>query len=367
MTCRLKSIAAALLVAGCLSATAAPAQVSEDNMGTRSEDNMGVMTEDGFRTTQQSGGGQPASGAYGGSSSAARGGPGSGSAAAIGMTNELVTGALANEPLVPAAQNPLLGRWRTTGGNLGMDLSSIGPLGEMSSGMLAGGCESMFGKVAVFGPSSFERVTADGHTRVLRHVEYRGRGLTVAVLAPGTGAQPTILRLSDPNHATSAMGCTLERDASGGGDPGGRMRASARRMANGEGYLRMEIGSTGPAGFSPLANSHVWITREDPADVLAKAGYQAGPRGSTASTLAANCGTPFDCNQIFLKIGETAVQMLKPGPDGLGSSEPLSAGAYYVVALAPYQQKAMVWALPVSLRAGSNEFKLDQSNGQVVR
>jgi len=385
MTSRLNGIAAALVLAGSLSAAAALAQSgSEDNTGVRSEDNMGVMTEDGVRTTQQSSGNHNISGGSGGSGVVSRGGPGSGSAAAIGLTNELFGGALANEPLVPAAQNPLLGRWRTVGANPGMDLSSIGPLGSMSTGMLAGGCEDMFGKVAVFGPTSFERVTPDGRTHVLRHVEYHGRGATIAVLAPGTGTQPSVLRLSDLNHATSAMGCKLEREGAGSdgrlagptsmAPPGasqgvspGVSRVSAPSLAAGQGYLRIAIGAMGPGGFSPLANAHVWITRDDPADTLAKAGYPAPPAGSAANTLAANCGTPFDCNQIFHQIGGVAVQVFKPGPDGHGSSEPLSAGRYYVVALAPYQAKAIVWAAPIVLRAGSNDLRLDQSNGQIVR
>jgi hypothetical protein len=336
-------------------------------MGTPSEDNMGTMTEDGVRTTQ-SGAGQTSAGAYNGSGAAVGGGPGSGSAGAAGLTNEFFGAALADAPLVPAARNPLIGRWRTTGGNAGTDLSSIGPLGDMSSGMLAGGCEEMFGKTVVFGPSTYERVSADGHAEVQRHIEYHGQGATIAVLAPGTGTQPTILRLSDRDHATSALGCTLERDASAGVMAGAQgANGAPAALASGQGYLRMIVGATGPGGFSPLAGSHVWITHVDPAQTLAKAGYQAMPGGSPAGTLAANCGTPFDCNRIFVEIGDTADQVLRPGPDGLGASQPLASGSYYVVGLAPYQAKAIVWAVPISLKAGANSLKLDQSNGLVVR
>jgi hypothetical protein len=69
----------------------------------------------------------------------------------------------------------------------------------------------MFGKLMAFGPTSVERVTEDGRTQVERHVEYHGQGSSIAVLSRESGSQPTILRLSDPDHATSAMGCTLQR------------------------------------------------------------------------------------------------------------------------------------------------------------
>jgi hypothetical protein len=366
---RLKAIAAALFLIASLSATSAMAQAgSEDNTGVRSEDNMGVMTEDGVRTTQPPRGGQSNIGGSAGAGSAGRGGPGSGSAAAEGITNDLFGAALAKEPLVPAAQNPLLGRWRSIGADAGTDLSAIGPLGEMSTGLLAGGCQSMFGRMVVFGPSTFERVTPDGHTQVLHNVEYHGRGATIAVLARGTGVQPTVLRLSDLNHATSALGCVLQRDTTSAGASGVRLAsASAPRLAAGEAYLRTTIGASGPGGFNPLANAHVWITREDPAAALAKAGYPGASRGSSATILAANCGTPIACNRIFYQIGGSAIQTFKPGPDGLGSSEPLAAGSYYVIAIAPYQAKAIVWAVPIALRPGANSLKLDQNNGRIVR
>jgi hypothetical protein len=149
------------VVLGLLAAlAAAPAFAGQPT--TPSEDNMGVRTEDGYRTTDPRynhpqtniGGGAP--------SGAPMGGPGSGSAAASALTNELFTGALAQAPLLSPAQNPLIGRWRTTGATTGMDLGSIGPLGQLSMGMLAGGCDSMFGKVVTFGPTSFEHVGADG-------------------------------------------------------------------------------------------------------------------------------------------------------------------------------------------------------------
>jgi hypothetical protein len=377
----LASLAAALLLASSLTAGGALAQArSEDNMGTPSEDNMGVMTEDGFRTTQPSGSGHANSGAYGGSGSAGRGGPGSGSAAAVGITNDLFGEALANEPLVPAAQNPLLGRWRTTGGNVGMDLSSIGPLGEMSMGMMAGGCESMFGKVVVFGPSSFERVTPDGHTQVLRHVEYHGRGATIAVLARGSGTQPTIMRLSDPDHAVSAMGCTLQRDASGGDTrPAYRVRESTpgAQLANApvpppmgaptgppNATLKFQVGVSEPGRFTPLANAPLWVMAQDPRANYTAAGLPLPSGMPLLAKLASDCRSLPVCQGEVSATVRGALGRVLTDAQGHAQTPQIAAGRYYVVGVSNIQGKPLIWVQPVNVQAGMNVVTLDQLNGR---
>src|SRR5581483_8856819 len=171
---RVSGLAWVFSVAAALAAFQAAAQPQ-----TPSEDNMGVRTEDGYRTTDPRYNHPQGNIGGSGGSGGGFGHPGSGSQAAVALSNQLLNGALADQPLVPAAQNPLIGRWRTTGGNLGGDLGSIGAFGQMSAGMLNDGCQAIFGKEVTFGPSSFERVGADGRKQVLQHVEYHGNATTM--------------------------------------------------------------------------------------------------------------------------------------------------------------------------------------------
>jgi len=347
---RLKWVVAALwLCSGGLTAVQAQAP-SEDNLGSRSEDNLGVMTEDGVRTTQQP---QNAGAPLGSGSATAVGRPGSGSAAAVGLANELVVGALASAPLVPAAQNLLLGRWRVTGGNPGTDLSAIGPQGTLSSGILNGGCESLFGKAVTFGPASFERITPDGRTQVLQPVEYHGRDSTIAVLLKGSGTAPTILRLSDPDHAVTALGCTLQRDQTD----------NERRLAN-NATLEFQVGVSGPEGLTPLPNAALWVTLQDPQATYLAAGLPLPAGVPLLAKLAADCRSAQVCLGDILASVKGALGRVMTDAQGHARTPPLRPGAYYVVGVSNIQGRPLIWVQPVDVRPGTNTAILTQLNGR---
>jgi hypothetical protein len=350
---RLKWKPAALVLISTFAVCAARAQApSEDNMRPPSEDNMGVMTEDGFRTTQQ----PPNAGANGSTESAVGASrPGSGSAAAVAITNELFVGALATAPLVPAAQNLLLGRWHVTGGNLGTDLSSIGPLGSMSSGVLNSGCAQMFGKRVTFGPASFERIESDGHSEVL-HVEYHGIGSTIAVLIKGSGTQPTLLRLSDPDHAVSALGCTLLRDQS----------EEEKRLAN-NATLRFQVGVTGPGGFTPLANAPLWVMMQDPQAAYRAAGLPLPEGVSLPTKLASDCQSLPVCQGDILATVKGALGLVMTDARGQAQTPPIRPGAYYVVGVSASQGKPLVWVRRINVQPGLNTVDLNQFNANSPR
>ncbi|HEY3950950.1 hypothetical protein [Phenylobacterium sp.] len=345
---------------------------------TPSEDNLGVRTEDGVRTTDPRYH-QPQANIGGGGSGGAVGHPGSGSAAADALTNEIFNGVLAKAPLLSAAQNPLLGRWRTTGANPGMDLNSIGPLGQLSSGMLAGGCDSMFGKIVTFGPSSFERVGADGRAQVQQHVEYHGNPSRIAVLVKGSGSQPTIMSLSDPDHAVSAMGCTLQRDRSGGpGRTGGQALASipGAQLANApmpraapppsgpaNATLRFQVGISVPGGFTPLVNAPLWLMTQDPQAAYAATGLPMPQGVSLPAKLASDCRSLPVCQSEIPAIVRGALGRVMTDAQGHAQTPQIPSGRYYVVGVSAIQGKPVVWVQPVNVQPGANTLTLDQLNG----
>jgi hypothetical protein len=284
---------------------------------------------------------------------------------------------LANEPLVPAAQNPLLGRWHSTGNNL--DVGGIGALGDLAGGVMAGNCDAMFGKVVTFGPTTFEHSTLDGRTEVLKGVEYHGRGSTIAILARGTGNQPTVLRLSDPDHAVSAMGCQLQRDRSGeqrsyaGQAPAsqaGAQRANApmpSAMAPSgpaNATLKFQVGVSEPGRFTPLANAPVWVMIQDPQDNYAAAGLPLPSGVPLQVKLASDCRSVPVCQGEVGATVKGALGRVITDAQGHAQTPQIPAGRYYVVGVSNIQGKPVIWVQPVDVQPGMNVVTLDQLNGR---
>ncbi len=126
---------------------------------------------------------------------------------------------LKSKPLLPAAQNPLLGRWQQTAGkaaNLGM-LGQLPGASEVVNGAFGGGCQSIFGKGTVaFEPGTYNWVAPDGHEEVLNHVEYRSDGPNVIVISTDPDPIQLIFGFPSHDHAVVAfLGCTMQRPLSG--------------------------------------------------------------------------------------------------------------------------------------------------------
>ena len=134
--------------------------------------------------------------------------PGSGGGRVAGGMN------LKSKPLLPAARNPLVGRWRQLAAK-DADVGALGALpgvGSVVNGGLAGGCQSIFGKGTVaFTANQLNWVAPDGHEEILNHVEYRSDGGNVIVI-PTDSDLPLIFGLPDHDHVVVAfLGCRMER------------------------------------------------------------------------------------------------------------------------------------------------------------
>ncbi len=350
---RLQWIRTAFFLFNALAVIAAHAQApSEDNLHPRSEDNMGVMTEDGVRTTQS--GNPPAN--IGAGSTGGAGRAGSGSTAAAQLANEFFVGSLATAPLVAADRNLLIGRWHASGGTAGTDLSGIGPLGEMAGGMLSGGCESMFGKEVTFGPASFERLDHDGRIESVQHVEYHGTGSTIAVLLKGSGAQPMVMRLPDPDHAVSAMGCTLQRE-----------ETEEERRQTHNATLQFQAGIAGPGAVTPLVNASLWVMMQDPQATYLAAGLPLPDGVSLQAKIASDCRSVPVCLGEIVATVKGALGRVMTDAQGHAQTPPMRPGAYYVVGVSASQGKPLIWVLPVVLQPGLNTVTLNQVNGRSPR
>jgi hypothetical protein len=96
---------------------------------------------------------------------------------------------LKSKPLLPAARNALIGRWRqaaTKEVNLGMLGALPGALpgaGSVVNCGFAERCQSIFGKgMVAITPTQLNWVAPDDHEEILNHVEYRSDGANVSVV-----------------------------------------------------------------------------------------------------------------------------------------------------------------------------------------
>jgi hypothetical protein len=276
-----------------------------------------------------------------------------------------------DKPPLPPAKNPLLGRWRQGAHRDAAPRQFGDGVASFVNGAMAGGCDSIFGKgVVAFEPDALQWVAPDGHEEILNHVSYRAVGAgDVAVLTRDPGALPAMfIGLAGHDHAVVAMlNCTLERV---GAQRTALTSTPAQRAAPGPApplatgnMLTFSVG----VGGGPLANARVWITRENPALPLARGGLRGVDERAPLDSLWNNCGVPLACGQALRLIGETALASAKTDASGQAQAPSPGPGRYYVVAMAPVQTKAILWAMPVDLKPGANAVRLDASNGRAIQ
>lgn len=280
------------------------------------------------------------------------------------------------KPPLPAAKNPLLGRWRQ-GALRGISNRQLGVVADMANTMFAGGCESMFGKgVVEFAPDALNWVAPDGHTEILNHVAYRASGADVVVISREPGGITLFFGFPNHDHAVVAfLGCGMDRLGAHPTPPAGVVAANTVRAPGpavpaapipaGAAVISLTVGVMDSGVFQPFSGAKVWVTADDPAASLNRAG--AAPGSSAVARVAAGCGTPQNCNLTFYSMTGNAADTVRTDAGGHAQTKPIAPGRYYLVGVVPYQAKAMVWAQAVNLQPGANVVRLDQSNGQAVR
>jgi hypothetical protein len=313
--------------------------------------------------------------------------PGGGGGSAVAWFRSL--------PMLPAAKNPLIGRWRQTGAKP-LNLGAVGLFpgaGEFVNGALGGACEQVFGKGTVaFTPTALNWVASDGHEEILNRVEYRSDRGNVVVTSAGPDGMTLIFGLPDPNHAVVAFfGCSMQRAgapvvvasnaprpvarpaASGAAAPTSVSQGGAAGSANAVLNLRVGVGGPGGGGFTPFSPTRIFVTRDDPDAALVRAGFAPAPGGQPVDRLFAVCKSPAQggdqaqCTRALQAMTGAAIGFTSTDAAGQAQSPPLPPGRYYLVGFTPYQGHALLWHLPVDLRPGANPVTLGPQNGSLSR
>jgi hypothetical protein len=289
---------------------------------------------------------------------------------------------LKSYPLLPAARNPLLGRWQQQAAKP-LNLSNIPLLfpgtEDIVNGAFAGGCKSVFGSAGVtFAATTFSFLATDGHEEVLNHVEYRADGANIIVLA-SDGDLPLIFGMPDKDHAVVAFfGCQMSRLAPGvkpvslnARPPGAAAAPAAAAIAPGSAILKLTVGSVINGTFSsPPAGTRFFITSQNPDTSLVRAGFAPPPGGQPIDGLFNACklnqgGTQERCNQGMQALTSGSLGAAALDSDGHAETGALAPGRYYVVGFTPYQGHSLIWHLPVDLKPGANAVSLTPQNGSI--
>jgi len=286
---------------------------------------------------------------------------------------------LKSKPLLPAAKNPLLGRWvmgKTESFKLG-GLAIMPGVQDMADATFGGGCANVLGKPGgriAFTPTQLNWVAPDGHEEILNHVEYRGDAANVIVI-PTDSDLPLIFGMTGHDHAVVAfLGCTLSRAsaAAASAPPGAGARAQSEAAAPvGQAILNLTVGVQQPNGFSPaVAGTRIAVTRQNPDAGLISAGFAADASGAPIDKLFAACNIGHGGDQNRCRLGTLAMLAGALGvatTDAAGHTQTgaLPPGRYYLVGFYPYQGHELVWHLPVDLAAGTNALTLTPQNGSI--
>jgi hypothetical protein len=287
-------------------------------------------------------------------------------------------------PPLPAAKNPLLGRWRQVAarGVTGSQIGSASPLASLLpsdsldiaasivNATMAGGCESIFGKgVIAFEPNALQWVAPDGHVEILNHVEYRADGANVVMLSNDPGAVPwLIFGFPSRDHAVVALlNCAMTRvSATTAARPSAAAAASPLAPPSSgpaKSSLSVQVGAAGPGYFNPIGGAVFYVVTHDPDAALVQAGFVGR---SPIDAWFAACRTDQErCKAGIRAMTAGAVGNMRTDVAGNAEVPQLPAGRYYLVGHAAYQGKEVVWHRPVVVQPGPNRVVLDQTNGSI--
>jgi hypothetical protein len=230
----------------------------------------------------------------------------------------------------------------------------------------------MFGRgVIAFNPSSLDWVAPDGHEEILNHVEYRADGARVVVLSRDPGAVPALAFGFPSEDVAVAAGfnCTMNRvgsttAASTASPTGVHSRLGPLGAAPAgppNATLSVLAGVSAPGMLTPFENATLYLTTEDPAAALARAGF--GGTNPYADWLAACRQKRDGCMAGMNAMTSSSVGTIQLDAAGKGQTPALPSGQYFVLGFAPYQGRSLIWHRPYFLRPGANNLILDQTDG----
>jgi hypothetical protein len=151
----------------------------------------------------------------------------------------------------------------------------------------------------------------------------------------------------------SCVGARSGGDATGGG---------------GAAVLTLTAGATGrPGQFTPAAGRDVWVLKDSADAALIRGGLESSPDGSVMHNFMLACRRHApDCQRGMKTIQTNTVSQVKTDAGGRAQTATLPPGRYYVFGAVSFNQRPMVWQVPIDLRAGSNALALGLGNAYPV-
>lgn len=126
--------------------------------------------------------------------------------------------------------------------------------------------------------------------------------------------------------------------------------------------------ATQPGVSNPLAGQPAFLLKESFDTILTKGGFQPNPGTSSLQGWAAACsaGQPI-CGQAMDRIGPYSAAFVKFDASGKALLPALNLGTYYVFSMSRYNDRSIVWNLPVNLKSGQNSVVLDAKNAAWIQ
>lgn len=126
--------------------------------------------------------------------------------------------------------------------------------------------------------------------------------------------------------------------------------------------------SAAPGAPNPLANHPYVLLRSSFASILTRAGVQVPMGVSPYAVLGNACNqhSP-DCQKILAAVNADAASATRSDASGRAAMPPVATGTYYLMISAQYNNHALVWDMPVQLKAGNNALTLEQANASIVK
>jgi len=203
-------------------------------------------------------------------------------------------------------------------------------------------------------------------------VEYRSDGPNVIVIPSDPDPIPFIFGFPNRDHAVAAFfGCTMARVTDSAQPTAAKAQPPSAAAPTASAILDLSIGEMVSGNFSPApAGIQVYVTTQDPDANLVKAGFTSNPGVAPIENLFAACkvdqgGSLERCNLGMAAMTAGAVGAASSDASGHAQTGALKPGRYYLIGFTPYQGHALVWHMPVDLRAGSNSVTLSPQNGSM--
>ena len=235
----------------------------------------------------------------------------------------------------------------------------------------------MFGRgLLEFRAKALVSLGRDGSESVLNRVEYRGGGNRVVVLPQEPASVGVVVfDFERPDRIKAAgLGCVMKRATPDGHAAGtgaalvSRVEATAPSTAR-AGTLHVTAGIAEPSGqVAPVSGRDIWVLRESIDGALMRAGFPASSDGSVLRNFGSACrqGLPI-CRQGMQAIAAARIGIVRTDADGHARTAALPVGRYHVFGDFVHNQRSMMWNLPVDVRSGDNELRLDLRNARALQ